>query len=117
MNCLEAINAHVSWKVKLKKFIDGEEMVPAFNTENIGDYRRCELGEWLYGEGAIYANDPNYEAVLAEHEKFHQCAAKLVDAVGAGSDKEEIAQCDKQLSRLSHKISVSLAHLGVSLGR
>jgi hypothetical protein len=82
-----AIGAHISWKYRLGKFIDG------IDTELGSDSpcqapacqeRFCDLGLWLHGEGARYKRLPEYRHLLKQHSHFHACAREVVKRVKRG---------------------------------
>ncbi|MGD0835950.1 MAG: CZB domain-containing protein [Polyangia bacterium] len=90
MNLDDAIKTHVDWKMKLKTFLakpDGS-LDPAV----VGSDGACVLGKWLRGEGKIHAGMPEFQALLAEHAKFHKAAAQVVIKARAGQNMtEEVA--------------------------
>lgn len=82
MNFDEAIQAHSAWKLKLSTYLrkpDG-----SLNSATIRPDNKCALGQWLHGEGRKFANVPEYKKLVAEHARFHQAAASVVDKANAG---------------------------------
>lgn len=82
MNFDEAINAHTKWKVRLRMVIEGtEKLDPAVVCKD----NQCDLGKWIYGDGAKYNRLVSYGILKSEHAHFHQCAAAIVTKANAGN--------------------------------
>ncbi len=87
MNFEEAIQAHSSWKLKLSTYLrkpDGSLKPAEIRPDN-----RCALGQWLHGEGRKHADHPDYKVLVAEHARFHQAAANVVDRANARQNVSE----------------------------
>lgn len=87
MNFDDAIQAHSSWKLKLSTYLrkpDG-----SLNPASIRPDNKCALGQWLHGEGRKLAANPDYKKLVAEHARFHQCAAAVVDKANSGKSVVE----------------------------
>lgn len=76
-----AIEAHAEWKSQLTKHV--KEGVRR-ELEEVANCHACELGQWIDGEGARYANLPSFESLCAAHEEFHGLAAELIAHSNAG---------------------------------
>lgn len=83
MNFDDAILAHIKWKVRLNKFIDGAGS-ERLESRAVCRDDLCELGKWIYGEGARYESLPQYLELVRTHANFHLCAAEVVSKVDAG---------------------------------
>ncbi len=73
-----AITAHVNWKARLQKFIDGksdEKLEPMMVCRD----DQCDLGKWIHGPGTdrFYA-DEAFRGLRADHAQFHYVAANVV---------------------------------------
>ncbi len=66
-----ALMAHASIKAKLAAAIRDPGSVPM---AEVRSDRTCEFGQWLYGEGDVYAGRPEFEALKAAHLRFHDAA-------------------------------------------
>jgi len=77
MNFDDAIAAHIKWKVRLARFIDGTS-AEQLKSETVCKDNLCELGKWIYGEGAIFNAKPHYQDLVTKHANFHRCAADVV---------------------------------------
>ena len=90
MDFNDAIKAHSSWKMKLSAYIrkpDGSLKVVDVEPDN-----KCELGKWIYGEGAKHSTMLEYGTLKTEHAKFHKCAAAVVKKADSGQNvSEEVA--------------------------
>jgi hypothetical protein len=78
----EAVSVHLQWKQRLRAIVDGRE--EPFDAASAASDCACELGRWIYGEGAMHQNKPAYQELLQAHAGFHQAAADLMVKVQAG---------------------------------
>lgn len=85
MNFDDAIAAHIKWKVRLTQFIDGTS-TEQLRSDTVCRDNLCDLGKWIYGEGAAFDSKPHYKDLVDKHAKFHRCAADVVKKVET-SDK------------------------------
>ncbi len=82
MDLKDAIDKHVSWKVKLRSAITKQEKLDA---ATIARDDCCELGRWLYGEGrSKYAALPAFAQCVEKHRRFHAEAGQVAEAINAG---------------------------------
>lgn len=109
MNFDEAISAHVNWKTKLRSLIDGQGEV---DTKTLATDNQCALGKWIYGEGAQFANDPNFKLLKEWHQKFHAQAGAIATKAKAGQRKEASSLLDSaEYSGASSKVVGALMQL------
>ena len=83
MNWDDAVKAHAAWKMKLLAYIrdPSKRLDPAI----VGVNNRCPLGIWLHGEvKQKLAGMPEFEALIAEHARFHRAVGSAVEQVNAG---------------------------------
>lgn len=80
MNFDDAISAHIKWKVRLGKFIDGTSR-ETLKSETVCKDNLCDLGKWIYGEGAALNANPHYADLVAKHANFHRCAGDVIKRV------------------------------------
>ena len=76
-----AVKAHSAWKQKLANYI--EEPDGSLEAGLVSRDDRCELGQWLHGEGRSQSST-TYEDLLTAHAGFHRCAGDLVDRINRG---------------------------------
>lgn len=85
-----AINAHIAWKKKLGTYLQNPDK--SLKAAEVQVDNKCDLGKWIYGEGAKHAALPEYSVLKTEHAKFHKCAASIIIQADAGkSVTEEVA--------------------------
>lgn len=86
----EAIKAHAAWKLKLSTYLkkpDGSLKPVDVEVDN-----KCNLGQWIYGEGSKLSNFSEYATLKNEHNKFHKAAAEVIRKADRGeSITDEIA--------------------------
>ena len=83
MNFDDAIAAHIKWKVRLNQFIDGTS-TEKLDSNVVCKDNMCDLGKWIYGEGAKYKAEVSHRTLVERHANFHRCAADVVKKVEAG---------------------------------
>lgn len=83
MNFDDAIAAHLKWKARLDQFIEGTSN-ESLNSATICKDNLCDLGKWIYGDGAKYQAAPPYADLVKKHAHFHVCAADVVKLVEGG---------------------------------
>ena len=79
MNFDKAIVAHSAWKAKLKAYLakpDG-----SISYSDVQSDQKCELGQWIYGEGKKFSKSPAYATLKEQHAKFHACTAAVIQKV------------------------------------
>ncbi len=105
------LRAHAEWLVALRLYIDG---VGDLDFDASGRDDRCELGHWIYGEGACLAHCPEYVEARDVHATFHRHAAYVVELVRSGRQQAAEAQLDPdgELRALSNALVRAFAKLG-----
>lgn len=82
VNFQDAITAHTHWKMKLASYIaKPDHSLNAFDLENDN---KCQLGQWLHGEGHKYSAPPEFSRLLSDHARFHRAASEIVKKADAG---------------------------------
>jgi Chemoreceptor zinc-binding domain len=80
INMYDAMLAHAAWKRRLNDYLEGrskERLEPG----NIGVDHACMLGKWIHSDGkAKFGDHPTFIKLVEEHARFHQHAAKVVEA-------------------------------------
>lgn len=71
------IAAHVRERARFARFVQGGRDHGLRDTSFERD-DLCELGRWLYGNGAAYQHLAGYWDLARRHAWFHACAADLV---------------------------------------
>ncbi|OOZ40338.1 hypothetical protein BOW53_08170 [Solemya pervernicosa gill symbiont] len=116
LNFLEAIEAHVRWKIRLEAYIAGtsEEQL---NAEVICKDDQCVLGKWIYGPGGVkYGELHKFVDLKDTHTHFHTSAGNVVRLVDGGDvDGARELLCKGEYAKLSHRIKAKLARLSLQL--
>jgi hypothetical protein len=107
---LRIITAHVEWKLRLQKFLDGtstETLDPAV----IAVDNRCELGKWIYSVGTSFKNSTNYTTVKESHAHFHKVAATIVSHHLHGDTQAAQSLLNGDYSQLSDTLKKNILKL------
>jgi len=101
-NFAAAKAAHLSWKARLRAFLDGQE--GALNASQAVSHRHCALGKWYYNEGlGQYGDIAAMRSVEEPHEKLHRLIKEIVDLKTQGRIKEAEERY-RQVEPLSNKV-------------
>jgi methyl-accepting chemotaxis protein len=86
--------AHLSWKMKLRSFLDGKREL----AENrLASHRDCELGKWLYSKGMErYGTILNMQHLEKVHVELHRITKQILEFKKTGN----IALAEKEYARL-----------------
>lgn len=82
-----AIAAHSSWKIKLSTYLrkpDGSLKIADVQVDN-----KCQLGQWIHGEGKKWSHLPEFTTLKTEHARFHKAAAEVIRKADAGQNVSE----------------------------
>lgn len=114
LDVFAAIQAHVQWKQRLLRYIEGnsdEELDP----EVVGSDCRCALGQWIYGYGEFrYGNVEKFQALKEVHADFHCQAAEVLKAVQGGDAEGALFLLERgDYPRISNRIKSILAGLSL----
>ena len=81
MNLDNAVQTHAQWKTKLRSAISKHEQLDLIALSRDD---RCELGQWLHGEGkASYGGLASHADCVHKHVAFHSEVTKVARAVNA----------------------------------
>lgn len=113
INIMEAINAHILWKIRLEKYLDGtseENLDPNFICRD----DQCKLGKWIHGPALNYFHDDDetLKTLRSDHAHFHVTAASIVSHVQAQKISEAEAIMDGEYTQASRKVVRDLTLLG-----
>jgi hypothetical protein len=90
MNFQQAIQAHVSWKMRLSSYIAKPDH--SLNAAVVSQDASCELGRWLRGEGRKYAGSPEFAKLVTDHARFHAAAGNVIREADSGQNvADEVA--------------------------
>lgn len=112
-----AVEAHIKWKIRLQKYLDGtseENLDPAVICLD----NQCALGQWIYGAGQVYRDMAAFEELRTTHAHFHLCASNVVRKTDEGEQNEaehlfknDYATLSKNITRMLVKMNAVLKDL------
>lgn len=78
INIADAINAHMQWKARLQRCLDGtsdEKLDPMMVCRD----DQCALGKWIHGPAVDHFHgDEDFNTLRADHAQFHYVASNVV---------------------------------------
>lgn len=110
MNFDNIIIAHSAWKIRIKSAINtGEKLDAAVVSKD----NACDLGKWIYGEGARYNNLPEFQTLKQKHAQFHQAAGETIRkaAVLPKSEALKLLDFGSQYSQISSQCTNAISVL------
>jgi hypothetical protein len=111
VNIPEAITAHVNWKVRLQKYVDGkseEKLDPMVICRD----DQCTLGQWIHGPATKrFHADKAFHTLRADHAQFHYVAANVVRYMQEGDKAGAQALLKGEYARVSHNVMMMLNEL------
>jgi len=116
LNFMEAIEAHVRWKVRLEAYINGTA-TERLDANVVCQDDKCVLGKWIHGVGGLkYGDHPRFPGLRDIHKEFHRSAGDVIRF----ADQDEAAKALELLNRgdyarLSHQIKAQLARMSLEL--
>jgi hypothetical protein len=117
INIPDAITAHVNWKVRLQKYIDGksdEKLDPMVVCRD----DQCTLGQWIHGPATkIFHADKAFHTLRSDHAQFHYVAANVVRYMQEGDKAGAEALLKGEYARVSHHVVMMLNELNQQEGK
>ncbi len=96
-----AKSAHLSWKVRLRGYLDGKS---SLTLQEAVSHRDCAFGKWYYSEGLQrYARIPEMQEIEAPHEELHALVKQAIELKEAGDVEAAEALYDR-VSSISARI-------------
>lgn len=116
MDLGRAISTHQDYKLRLSLFvINGAGEVP--NPDTCGRDDRCELGQWILGEGAErFGTTVEHASLKAIHTQFHRGAAAVIRAILGGDREGAQKALERDLFPLSTEVVVAINRIKVLAG-
>lgn len=115
INILDAINAHIMWKIRLEKYMDGNSE-EKLDPKVICLDNKCKLGMWIYGPAAEHFHgDESLDYLRAEHAKFHQFASHIVESVQSNNTAAARDLFEGDYKYTSRKVIFALTELSKHL--
>lgn len=116
MNLDNAVQTHALWKTKLRTAISKREQMDLITLSRDD---RCELGQWLHGEGkASYGGLASHADCVHKHLAFHREVTKVARAVNARQfdTAEGMLNASTPYAQASSALSVSFLQLRKAAG-
>jgi len=105
----KAITAHSAWKGRLRNAIESGQ---APDVASIRPDNHCDLGKWIYGDGACHQHLPEFQELKSQHAKFHQAAADMVEMIRKGDTAKARNDLDAgAFAGASMKVITAIANL------
>jgi methyl-accepting chemotaxis protein len=105
---LMAKQKHLSWKFRIKNFLDGQETL---TMEQAVSHTDCDLGKWLYSEGfEKYKEVPEMKELEAIHITLHREIRDVVNLSGRG-EQTKAEEAYNRIVPISDRIVALLDHL------
>jgi methyl-accepting chemotaxis protein len=103
-----AVLAHRNWKMKLKSYLSKPDH--SLDASVVAADNRCELGQWLHGEGWQYSNLPEYPKLVSDHARFHKAAGAIVEKANHGQSvvEETVLGANTEFTNASTDVVLSL---------
>ena len=78
INIMDAINAHIKWKIRLESYLNGsseEKLDPQIVCRD----DQCVLGKWIHGPALKhFQDDSGFMTLRDDHAQFHVVAGSVV---------------------------------------
>ncbi len=117
IDILEAISAHIKWKLRLNNYVKGiseEKLDPS----HIEVDTKCVLGQWLYKSGVgSFGNHDDFHKLMETHAHFHQCAGNVVRLIQENKKEEAELIMSEEYHDYAKKIFVLLTSLHESMNK
>jgi len=112
-----AVASHSQWKRKLRDYLAKHD--GSLHPNEVSLDHNCALGDWIYGEGAMYSSLPEYTRLKYEHARFHVAAAEIVRKANSGeSATEEVQPCsNSEFSNASAAVIIALMSMKKQLSQ
>ncbi len=99
---------HLSWKTRLRSFLDGQE---SMSKDQAVSHHDCDLGKWLYATGMdTYGHMPEMRSLEKVHAELHGIIKDVVRLKHSGDDDGAEKKFAK-VESISGKIVAMLNHI------
>lgn len=111
ISIMDAIDAHVKWKVRLQNYLNGtseEKLDPMVICRD----DQCALGKWIHGSALQHFHThQEFHTLRADHAQFHFIAANVVKKAQDKDQAAADALMQNEYSQASHKVIQALTEL------
>ena len=116
INITDAINAHMQWKARLQRYLDGtseEKLDPMIICRD----DQCSLGKWIHGPGVDHFHgEEEFNTLRSDHAQFHYVASNVVLKVQQNDPTVARGIFDNDYAQASRKVIYALTELNKQLG-
>jgi len=100
--------AHLNWKTRVRKYLDGEE---SLSRNELVDHHSCKFGQWYYSEGINeYGPLSEFKDIEDPHAALHQKIKTVVELTEAG-DRQGATDAYYEIADISGDILSKLSNL------
>jgi hypothetical protein len=111
MNFLDAINAHIMWKLRLTSYIDGTS-TETLDPNKIKKDDQCMLGKWIYNnKERMDKKTGTFEDVRIAHGYFHQTAAEIVQKMHEDDKERAVELLNGKYATISYNLQKKIRKL------
>lgn len=111
----EAINAHMKWKARLQRCLDGTSD-EVLNPMVICRDDQCALGKWIHGPAANHFHgDQGFSVLRSDHAQFHFVASNVVHKVQQNEHASAMEIFNGEYMHASRKVIHALTELNKHL--
>lgn len=111
-----AIAAHMTWKARLQRCLDGtaeEKLDPMLICRD----DQCALGKWIHGPALNhFRGDEEFNALRADHAQFHYVASNVVHKIQQNDHASAMHIFNGEYVLASRKVIHALTELNKQLG-
>jgi hypothetical protein len=116
VNIADAINAHMKWKARLQRCLDGtsdEQLDPMVICRD----DQCALGQWIHGPALHhFRDDEGFGVLRSDHAQFHFVASNVVYKVQQNDLASAMELFSGEYIQASRKVIYALTELNKQLG-
>ncbi len=111
INIMDAIHAHIKWKVRLQDYLNGTSS-EALDPMVICRDDQCTLGKWIHGPAMKHFHQYEaFHALRADHAQFHFIAGNVVKKAQENDQEGANRLMETDYTRASHKVVQALNEL------
>jgi hypothetical protein len=111
INIMDAINAHVKWKVRLQDYLNGTS-TETLDPMVICRDDQCVLGKWIHGPAMKHFHEHEaFHTLRADHAQFHFIAGNVVKKVQENDRGGANALMSNDYAHASRKVVQALNEL------
>ena len=116
LNFKTAIDAHMLWKSRLKKVIDGTNS-EQLDVDTVSRDDKCVLGKWINGPGREkFGALREFQELKMDHAHFHLAAGDILACAFAGdTEGAEHRLNTGEYTRISERVKLHLARLYIQI--